>query len=332
MRRRDFVTLLYGAASAWPSVSRAQPIGDKVRRIGVLNVLSETDQEGQARLAAFVAKLRELGWRNGENLIIDVRWNTAAETERLRSVAKDLVALQPDVVVAGATHAVTALARETSSVPIVFVSVSDPVGNGLVTDISRPGGNITGFTSFEFSIGGKWLETIKEIAPTIMHADVMFNPATATYARNFMPPIEAAGTSLGVDVSALPVRDTAELDRAFGAVANKQNAALIVIADIFAASNRDRIIKLAGEHRLPAVYPYRFYATAGGLVSYGPESLDLYRRAAAYADRILRGAKPGDLPIQQPIKYELIINRNTAQALGLSISSMLLARADEVIE
>jgi putative ABC transport system substrate-binding protein len=331
MKRRDFIALLGVAALEWPCLGWAQEVGNRSRRVGLLMVWSETDKEGEARLKVFVDKLRDLGWVNGNNLQIDVRW-TAAGSDEMRIAAKELVALQPNMIVASATPAVVALAKETRSIPIVFVSVSDPLGSGLVSDLAHPGGNITGFTAFEFSIGGKWLQTIKDIAQNVERAAVLFNPATAPYAANYMRSIEAASRSLGMEVSTLSVRDPAELERAVKTFAAQQNAALVVMNDIFMASNRERIIALAAEFRLPAIYPYRYFAAAGGLISYGADPLELYLRAATYSDQILRGAKPGDLPIQQPIKYELVVNRKTARALGLSVSPTLLAQADEVIE
>jgi putative tryptophan/tyrosine transport system substrate-binding protein len=331
MRRREFVTLFGGAAAMLPFGVRAQETDKQVRRVGALMVWSEGDVQGEARLTALVDKLRELGWTKGRNLSVDVRW-TAPNMEGIRTEAKELVALQPELIVAGATPAVIALAHETHSIPIVFVSVSDPIGSGLVADLAHPGGHITGFTAFEFSVGGKWLQTIKEAAPDVSRAGVLFNPATAPYARNYMKFIETAATALAVNVIELPVGDPTELERAVKTTAIGQNAALIVMNDIFTAANRERIISLAGSLRLPTIYPYRFFADAGGLISYGAEPIELYQRAAAYADKILRGAKPGDLPIQQPVKYELVVNLKTAQALGLNVSASLLARADEVIE
>jgi putative ABC transport system substrate-binding protein len=312
-------------------LTRAQQASGPKRRVGLLMVWSEADKEGEARLKAFADKLQELGWANGKNLQIDVRW-TSPSAEEMRSAARELVALQPDLIIAGATPAVVALARETRLIPIVFVSVSDPVGSGLVTDLAHPGGSITGYTAFEFSIGGKWLQTMKDLAQNVERAAVLFNPATAPYAPNYMRSIEAASKSLGVEVSTLTVSDPTELEQALKTFAIKQNAALVVMNDIFTAANRERIITLAADLRLPAIYPYRFFVAAGGLISYGAEPLELYLRAAAYGDRIRRGANPGDLPIQQPTKYELVINRKTARALGLTVSPLLLARADEVIE
>ena len=331
MRRRDFVTLFGGAAAMWPLGVCAQQTGNQVRRVGALMVWSEGDVQGEARLNAFVDKLRELGWTKGRNLSVDVRW-TAPNMEGIGTAAKELVALQPELIVAGATPAVIALAHETHSIPIVFVSVSDPIGSGLVTDLAHPGGHITGFTAFEFSVGGKWLQTIKEVAPDLSRAGVLFNPATAPYALNYMKFIETAAAALAVNVSELPVGDPTELERELKTLAAGQNAALIVMNDIFTASNRETIISLAAGLRLPTIYPYRFFADDGGLISYGAEPIELYQRAAAYADKILRGTKPGDLPVQQPVKYELVVNLKTARALGLNVSASLLARADEVIE
>jgi putative tryptophan/tyrosine transport system substrate-binding protein len=272
MKRRDFIALLGTAAVEWPALGWAQQVGNRSPRVGLLMLWSEADKEGEARLKAFVDKLRDLGWVDGKNLQIDARW-TVAGSDEMRSAAKELVALQPNMIVASATPAVVALAKETRSIPIVFVSVSDPLGSGLVSDLAHPGGNITGFTAFEFSIGGKWLQTIKDIAQNVERAAVLFNPATAPYAANYMRSIETASRSLDMEVSTLPVRDPAELERAIKTFAAQQNAALIVMNDIFTAANRKQIIALAAELRLPAIYPYRFFAAAGGLISYAPNLL-----------------------------------------------------------
>jgi putative ABC transport system substrate-binding protein len=330
MRRRTFIAALGGAA-AWPLAVRAQPRDDKVRRVGVLMNFREGDTEGQARLAAFLQRMQELGWSEGRNLKLESRWS-GADIERMRTAARDLVAMEPDLVIGVGTPAVSALTRETSSIPIIFTQVSDPVGSGLVTNLARPGGNVTGFTLFEFSIGSKWLQTIKDIAPNVTRAAVLFNPATAPYAPLYLHSVEAAAASFAVDFSALPLDEVVELERAIKTLAAKPNSALLVLTDTFTTVNRERIIALAAEYRLPALYPYRFFAASGGLVSYGVDTLDQYPRAATYADRILRGAKPADLPIQQPIKFELVINLKTAKALGLDIPPSLLATADEVIE
>jgi putative tryptophan/tyrosine transport system substrate-binding protein len=331
MRRREFITFLGGAAVAWPLAARAQQRDEKVRRVGLLMNFREGDVEGKARLAAFLERMQELGWSEGRNLKLELRWS-GADIERMRTVARELVALEPDLVVAVGTPAVSALAQETSSIPIIFTQVSDPVGTGFVTNLARPGGNVTGFTLFEFSIGSKWLQTIKDIAPNVTRAAVLFNPATAPYAPFYVRSVEAAAASFAVDVSALPVGDTVELEPAIKTLAATPNGALLVLTDTFTTVNRERIIALAAEYRLPALYPYRFFAADGGLVSYGVDTLEQYPRAAAYADRILKGTKPADLPIQQPNKFELIINLKTAKALGLDVPSSLLARADEVIE
>jgi putative tryptophan/tyrosine transport system substrate-binding protein len=329
MRRREFICLLGGSAM-YPLVARAQPTGDKLRFIGVLMAWAEGDVEGKAQLAAFREKLQELGWTEERNLRLDVRW-TGSDIERMRVAAKELVGLQPDLIFTATTPAVMALTRETSAIPIIFVTVTDPLGSGLVTNLARPGGNITGFTNFEFSIGGRLLQTLKGIAPHVRHTGLLFNPATAPFAPLYMRSFGAASLSFRFGISTLPVGDTAELEGVIRSVAADQNPALIVMADVFTCVNRERIIALAAELGLPAIYPYRFFATEGGLISYGIDTLEQFSRAASYADRILRGAKPGDLPIQ-PTKFELVINLRTAKSLGLTVPRSLLASADEVIK
>jgi putative tryptophan/tyrosine transport system substrate-binding protein len=329
MRRREFIAGLGGAA-AWPVVARAQQ-PSKVRRVGLLMNFPEGDAEGKARLAAFLQRMRELGWSEGSNLKLESRWS-GADTERMRTAARELIALEPDLVIGVGTPAVSALARETNSIPIIFTQVSDPVGSGLVAHLARPGGNVTGFTLFEFSIGSKWLQTIKDLAPSVARVAVLFNPATAPYAPFYVRSVEAAAASFAIDFSTLPLNDAIELEGAIKMLAATPNSALLVLTDTFTTVNRERIIALAAEYRLPALYPYRFFVASGGLVSYGVDTLEQYPRAAIYADRILRGAKPADLPIQQPTKFEFVINLKTAKALGLEIPPTLLARADEVIE
>jgi putative ABC transport system substrate-binding protein len=327
--RRAFIAALGGAA-AWPLVARAQP-NERARRIGLLMNFPEEDTEGNARLAAFLQRMRQLGWSEGHNLMLQTRWS-GADIDQMRVFAGEIVARQPHLVVSVGTPTTSAVMRETRTIPIVFAQVSDPVGGGLVTNLARPGGNVTGFTLFEFSIGSKWLQTIKEIAPNVTRVAVLFNPTTAPYAPLYLRSVEDATSSLGVAYNTLPLTDSVNLEPAITKFAATPNSALLVLTDTFTTVHRDRIIALAAEFHLPALYPYRFFAYGGGLVSYGVDTLEQYPRAAIYVDRILKGEKPGDLPIQQPTKYELVINLKTAKGLGLTVPASLLARADEVIE
>jgi ABC-type uncharacterized transport system substrate-binding protein len=328
MRRREFITLVGGAATAWPLAARAQQ-GERVRRIGVLMYLAADDAEGQARLAAFTQALAQLGWSDGRNLRIDIRWATADDVRRH---AAELAALAPDVLVAGTgTATVAPLLQATRTVPIVFVTVIDPVGAGFVASLARPGGNATGFTIYEYSMSGKWLELLKEIAPRVTRAAVLRDPAVASGIGQFGA-VQIVAPSLGVELSPVDVRDAGEIERAVTAFASGSNGGLIVTAGALTIAHRKLIITLAARHKLPAVYPGRFHVTAGGLISYGPDLVGQFRRAAGYVDRILKGEKPADLPVQAPTKYELVINLKTAKALGLDVPAMLLARADEVIE
>jgi putative ABC transport system substrate-binding protein len=334
MRRRDFITLLGGSAVAssacWPRAARAQQAGS-VRRIAILMGLGENDPEGQQWVQAFLQTLQELGWRSGTNLQIDLRWG-ASNVDRMRAFAKELVELQPDVIHATTTPATAAILRETKTIPVVFGIVSDPVGAGFVQSLPRPGGNMTGFIDIEASLGGKWLALLKEIAPQVSRVAMLFNPATAPQAAYYRGPLEAAAASRDVAAQAAPVRDAAELETTIATLAQDRNAGFIVLPDIFAATHREAIIALAARHRVPAVYPYRFFVKAGGLLAYGIDLPDLERRAAVYADRILKGMKPADLPVQLPVKFELAVNLKTANALGVSVPPNLLALADEVIE
>jgi putative tryptophan/tyrosine transport system substrate-binding protein len=327
MRRRAFITLLGGAA-AWPLAARAQQ-GERVRRIGVLMNSTADDAVSQDRLTAFVQGLQELGWTVGRNLQIDYRWG-AGNVERYRIFAAELVALTPDILVTVGAPAVEALQRATRTVPIVFTSVTDPVGGGLVASLARPGGNTTGFTLSEYGLSGKWLELLKEIAPRVMRTAVLRDPVAVGIGQ--FAAIQAVAPSLQVELSPVDVRDAGEIERAVTAFADRPNGALIVTASAFTMIHRELIIALARRHQLPAVYPFRYYITSGGLISYGPDPIDLARRAASYVDRILKGESPADLPVQNPTKYELVINLKTAKALGLEIPPTLLARADKVIE
>jgi ABC-type uncharacterized transport system substrate-binding protein len=329
IRRREFITLLGGAA-ACPLAARAQQ-GERMRRIGVLMTFGEGDPGGQARVAAFREGLRKLGWEEGRNIRVDIRWATAdvASIERL---AKELVALQPDLILSNNTPTTAALLQQTRTIPIVFAVVSDPVGSGFVASFPRPGGNVTGLTNIEPTMPGKWLELLKEIAPSINRAAFLFNPATATYADYYVNPFKAGAASLNVDAVIASVRDRSELESVISAQAREPNGGLVVMTDSFTSTHRAEITLLAARYRLAAIYPFGFFAELGGLMSYGNDLLDSFQRAAGYVDRILRGEKPADLPVQAPTKYELTINLKTAKALGLDVPDRLLARADEVIE
>ena len=314
MRRREFITLLGGAAAAWPLRARAQQAGG-MRRIGALIGLVESDPEGQARIGAFRKGLQDLGWFEGRNIQIEYRWAGAA-ADRLQAYAAELVALKPDVIFAASGTPLAALHRETRTLPIVFANSNDPVSDGFVASWSRPGGNISGFTLFEYSGAIKWLELLKQIAPHVSRTVVIYDPSQPS-ATGMLRTIEIGATSLSVKFTAAGVRDAVEIERAIAAFASEPNGGLIVLASPVAAVHRGMIISLAARHRLPAVYPYRLFVADGGLASYGVELLDLYRRAASYVHRILKGEKPADLPIQAATKFELVINLKTANALGL---------------
>jgi ABC-type uncharacterized transport system substrate-binding protein len=329
MKRRALITLLGGAAAAWPLAARAQQ-GERMRRIGVLMPFTADDLVGRARLAVFMQALQQLGWADDRNVRIDTRW-AGGEADRLRRYAVELVALAPDVILANSSGAVAPLLQATRTVPIVFTIVADPVGAGYVDSLARPGGNTTGFTVYEYSISGKWLELLKEIAPRVTRAAVLRDPAIAAGPGQFGA-IQAAAPSLGVELRPVDVRDAGEIERAIAAFAQGSNGGLIVTGSPGAAFHRELIVALAARHRLPAVYNARFWAADGGLISYGPDFLDQFRRAAGYVDRILKGEKAADLPVQAPTKYDLVLNLKTAKALGLEIPSSVLARADEVIE
>jgi putative ABC transport system substrate-binding protein len=328
MQRREFLGVLGGAAVAWPLAARAQQ-PERVRHIGVLMYLAADDAEAQARLAAFTQALKQLGWSDGRNLRIDTRWATADDVRRQ---AAELAALAPDVLVAGTgTATVAPLLQATRTVPIVFVTVIDPVGAGFVASLAQPGGNATGFTIFEYSMSGKWLELLKEIAPGVTRVAVLRDPAVASGIGQFGA-VQIVAPSLGVDLSPVDVRDAGEIERAVTAFARSPNGGLILTASALAVTHREIIVALAARHKLPAVYSDRLHVTAGGLISYGPDRVDQFRLAAGYVDRILKGEKPADLPVQAPTKYDLVINLKTAKALGLTVPPSLLARADEVIE
>jgi putative tryptophan/tyrosine transport system substrate-binding protein len=329
IRRREFIAT-FGGAAAWPLAARAQQ-GERMRRIGVLMTLAADDPQGQAEVAAFQQALQQLGWSDGRNVRIDIRRHEN-DADRARTYAAELVALAPDVILAGNTPGVMALQHVTRTLPIVFAFVADPVGAGFVDSLSRPGGNITGFMGFEFGFSGKWLELLKQIAPRVTRAAVMRDPAISVGIAQFSA-IQVVAPALGVEVTPIGVDDIGVMERAVEAFARSANGGLIVTgAGILPAVTRDLIIMLAARHKLPAVYQYRFMVTAGGLVSYGPDNVDLFVRAAGYVDRILKGEKPADLPVQAPTKYELVVNLKTAKALGLDVPATVLARADEVIE
>jgi putative ABC transport system substrate-binding protein len=329
VRRREFVTLLGGAAAAWPLVARAQEQG-RVRRIGVLMNLAADDPESQTRLSAFAQGLQQLGWTVGQNVRTDHRWG-GGNADIMRKYAAELVALAPDVILAHSSAAVAPLLQATSVVPIVFTIVADPVGAGYVDSLGRPGGNATGFTNFEYSIAGKWLELLKEIAPGVTRAAFLRESAIAAGPAQFGA-IQAVAQSLGVELRPVEVRAAGEIERAITAFARGSNEGLIVTGSPAAVVHRGLIVALAAQHRLPAVYNTRIFVSGGGLICYGPDFVDQFRRAAGYVDRILRGEKPADLPVQAPTKYELVINLKTAKALGLDMPASVLARADEVIE
>jgi putative tryptophan/tyrosine transport system substrate-binding protein len=329
MRRREFITLVGGAAVAWPFTAPAQQ-PERMRRIGILRSGAESDPQARAEQAAFVHALNELGWANARNVNIDTRWG-AADAGRLLADARNLVALAPDLILASGGVTMQALLQATRSVPIVFLQVLDPVGAGYVGSLARPGGNVTGFTNFEYGMSGKWLELLKQMIPDMTRAAVLRDPGATSGTAQFAA-IQAVAPFLKVDLIPLGLRDVGEIERNIAEFARGTNSGLIVVPGALAVVHRELIVTLAARHRLPAIYPYRYFITSGGLISYGPNTVDGYRQAAAYADRILRGEKPADLPVQAPTRYELVINLKTAKALGLEVPPMLLGRADEVIE
>jgi putative ABC transport system substrate-binding protein len=329
VRRREFITLLGGVAATWPLAARAQQ-AERMRRIGVLMNRAADNPDGQARLAAFQQTLQQLGWSEGRNVRIDIRWG-ADDVERERRYAAELIELAPDIILAGGTLSMAALQQTGRSVPIVFAAIADPVGAGFVDSLARPGGNVTGFMAFEYSLSGKWLELLKEIAPSVKRAAVLRDAANPLGIGQFSV-IQAAAPSFGVEVNAINVRDAGEIERAVAAFARSPNGGLVVTSSVTATVHNDLIIKLAARHKLPAVYGNRFSVTGGGLVSYAPNYVDQYRDAAGYVDRILKGEKPADLPVQQVTKVELIINLKTAKALGIEVPLSLQQRADEVVE
>jgi putative ABC transport system substrate-binding protein len=330
MQRREFITLVGSAAVAWPLAARAQQ-ADQVRRIGVLNSLAESDPEQQDWYAAFRKRLSELGWIDGRNIHLEYRWG-AGSVDRVRMFAKELVQLNPDVLVAVTTPATAALQAQTHTIPIVFAVVSDPVGSGFVASLANPGGNITGFMDLEASLSGKWLELMRDIAPSVSSVAVLFNPQTAPFARYYLDPFRSAAATLKIEPIEASVHSVAEVEAVMTKLGREGGAGLIIMPDTFMAVNRETIVSLANCNRLPTIYPARVFVTDGGLMCYGIVWADLLRGAAAYVDRILRGAKPNELPVQLPTKFELIINLKTAKALGLGVPPSLLATTDEVIE
>ena len=330
MKRREFITLLGGAAAAWPLAAGAQQ-GERARRIGVLlGGAGADDPDMQANIAAFLQVLQQLGWTDGRNVKIEYR-SPVGDASNTRKYAAELAALAPDVILSSGTAGTGPLLQATRTVPIVFVNVADPVGAGFVDSLSRPGGNTTGFMQFEYSLSGKWLELLKQIAPGVTRAAVLRDPAITSGIGQFAV-IQSVAPSVGVEASAINVRDAGEIERAVAAFARSSNGGLIVTASTSGTVNRDLIFALAARHRLPAIYSNSAYTAGGGLISYGADLIDQFRRAAGYVDRILKGEKPADLPVQAPVKYELVINLKTAKALGLDVPATLLARADEVIE
>ena len=330
MRRREFLKLVGGSAVAWPLVARAQQ-PERMRRIGVLMGYAESDRQGQANVAAFRMGLQKLGWTEGRNVAIEYRW-AAAEADLVQRFAKELVALQPDLILTQNTPITAAVLQQTRTIPIIFANVSDPVGSGFVAGLPRPGGNVTGLIDIDASMAGKWLGLLKEVAPRVARVAFLFNPATAPFAEYYVTPLKAAAASFAVEAIAAPVRDTSELESVVAGHAREPDGGLIVMPEAFMNVHRAEVTSLAAHYRLPAVYPRRFFAEVGGLLSYGNDQSDNFRRAATYADRILHGAKPNELPVEQPTKFELVINLKTAKALGLTVPVHLQQIADEVIE
>jgi putative tryptophan/tyrosine transport system substrate-binding protein len=330
MKRREFTRLLGGATVAWSAGAQAQQT-ERVRRIGVLAGYAESDQDAQSFFAAFREELRKLGWMEGRNCEIDIRW-AAGDVELMKRFAQELVALQPDLILTSSTPATAAMLQQTRTIPVIFVIVADPVGSGFVASLPRPGGNATGFTPIVRSLGGKWVELLKEIAPRITRATLLFNPPTATFVEGYLDPFKAAAASLGVEAIVAPANDMPDLESLIAKEAHEPGSGLVVIPDAFTIRHRAEITALAARYHVPAVYWSRSFAEVGGLISYGPYIVDEYRRAALYADRILRGSKPSELPVQAPVKFELVINLKTAKVLGLDVPPTLLAAADDVID
>jgi putative ABC transport system substrate-binding protein len=330
MKRRDFITLFGGAAATWPLTVRAQQI-ERMRRISVLMPYVESDADAQQWTKAFGESLREFGWIDGRNIRLEYRW-AGPSPDRLRADAAEMVRLNPDVLMAAGTSAVVALQHETRSIPIVFANVADPVGQGIIASLAKPGSNTTGFGAFEFSIAGKWVQAIKEIAPSVIQIGVIVNPETGPFYQSFLPFVETASRQLGVKQIVIPIHDSNYIGSTLEQLAKESNTGVIVIPAALFTDARESIITTTARLRLPTIYPYSFFAKRGGLLSYGFDVRDMFQRAAAYVDRILKGAKPADLPAQQPTKFELVVNLKAAKAIGLTIPQSFLARADEVIE
>jgi putative ABC transport system substrate-binding protein len=329
MRRREFITFLGYAAAAWPLAARAQR-ADKTWKIGMIMGFPESDPQARPRANAFLAALKELGWNDGGNIKIEYRW-AAGEAGRIRAAAADLVAQAPDIIVANGSEVTSAVKSYTRAIPIVFVQVSDPVGLGVVESLAHPGGNVTGLTHFEYSVSEKWLQLLKEIAPSVSRVTVLLNSANPA-ANGHYRAIEAVARPLAVQTRLEDVKTAAEIEDAISSLTSEPNGGLIVLPDNVTLIHRDRIVAAAARHGLPAMYPYRYFVTAGGLVCYGVDVIDLFKRAAIYVDRIIKGTKPADLPVQGPIKFDWVINLKTAKALGLTIAPTVLARADEIID
>jgi putative ABC transport system substrate-binding protein len=330
MRRREFIGLLGGTAAGWPLAAHAQQ-PDRIRRLGVLMAIAESDVDAKKGIGILEQTLQELGWKVGATIRIDYRWGNG-DPDRIQALAKELVDLGPNVLVGHSTPSAKGLLKQTHSVPIVFLTVTDPMGQGLVSSLSRPGGNITGFSVFEFSLGTKWLETLKQITPNIRRVVAFFNPDTAPYYELYLRSINAGTSSLGIESIAVQVHNVTDIENAIRKVGSEPNSGLFVLPDSHNVVHRKRIIELAAQYRLPAIYYFRYFATDGGLISYGPDEMDLFRRTAGYVDQILKGSNPGDLPVQQPTKFELVINLKTAKALGIAVPQSLVVAADDVIE
>jgi putative ABC transport system substrate-binding protein len=330
MRRRELIALIGGTVASWPPAAWAQQ-PNRMRRLGVLMAVAESDADVQKGIAIFLQRLLELGWKDGRNIRIDYRWG-GGDAELIETLAKELFDLQPDVLVGHSTPSAKALLKQTRVIPIVFLTVTDPLGQGLVASLSNPGGNITGFSVFEFSLGSKWLETLKQIAPGIRRVTAIFNPETAPYYGLYLQSISATLPALAVQSIAAPVHSEADIENVIRKVASEPDSGLFVLPDSHNVVHRKRIIELTVKFRLPTIYYFRYFVSDGGLISYGPDELDLFRRTAGYVDRILKGTDPSDLPVQQPTKFELVINLRTAKEMGIEMPASLLARADEVIE
>jgi putative ABC transport system substrate-binding protein len=331
MRRRDFIKVIAASAASWPLSTRAQQ-PNQMRHIGVLMAHNESDPEFKSYLDAFREGLQKLGWTESRNIRIDARWGALDDADARQRSAKELLALQPDLIVTQNTPPTASMLQQTRTIPIIFVVVADPVGSRFVESLARPGGNATGFTIMEPTTTGKWLELLKEIAPSVGRAVFLFNPATTPYSEIYVKPFKVAAASLGLEAVLARVHDTAELDTALAAKGQERNCGLVVMPDGFLNVHRAEVISLAARYHLPAIYPWRFFAEEGGLVSYGSDQRDLFRLAATYVDRVLKGEKPSELPVQAPVKYELVINLKTAKALGLTVPRALLAGADATIE